>query len=98
MENQFRVINRTTKKEQIFNSEELQNFFRIEYDEDTHKIKYFNKMSDYAISTYYLKKQYKNIKKKNILKSILQNEIVIGIIAVSFVILTTKIIMQWINI
>jgi len=56
MENQFKVINRKTKKEQIFNGDELSNFFRIVYDEETHKIHYFNKMSDYAISTYYLKR------------------------------------------
>ena len=79
--------------------DELSNFFRIVYDEETHKIHYFNKMSDYAISTYYLKKQYNKINNKDsILKIIKDNDIVISVIAVSFVIFATKIIMQWINI
>jgi len=91
MENQFKVINRTTREEQIFNSDELQRFFHCEYDEETHKIKYFNKWSDYAVSTYFLKKH--NIKKESILKTV-----IISFIAVTFVILTTKIIMQWMNI
>ena len=99
MENQFKVINRKTKKEQIFNGDELSNFFRIVYDEETHKIHYFNKMSDYAISTYYLKKLYNKMKNQDIiLKIIKDNDIVISVIAVSFVIFATKIIMQWINI
>ena len=40
MKNQFRIINRTTKEEQVFNSDELQRFFYCEYDPQTEKIKY----------------------------------------------------------
>jgi hypothetical protein len=50
MKTEFRVINRTTREEQVFNSKELQRFFYCEYDSQTQKIKYNNKMSDYAIS------------------------------------------------
>ncbi len=51
MKNQFRVINRTTGVEQVFNSEELKRFFYCEYDKQTQKIKYNNQWSDYAISS-----------------------------------------------
>ena len=40
MKNQFRIINRTTKEEQVFNSDELQRFFYCEYDPQARKIKY----------------------------------------------------------
>ena len=40
MKNQFRIINRTTKEEQVFNSDELQRFFYCEYNPNTEKIKY----------------------------------------------------------
>ena len=40
MKNQFRVINRTTREEQVFNSDELQRFFYCEYNPHTEKIKY----------------------------------------------------------
>ena len=50
MKTEFRVINRTTREEQVFNSKELQRFFYCEYDAQTNKIKYNNEMSDYAIS------------------------------------------------
>jgi|TARA_R110002051_G_scaffold6097_1_gene29924 hypothetical protein len=50
MKTEFRVINRTTREEQVFNCEELQRFFYCEYDSQTQKIKYNNEMSDYAIS------------------------------------------------
>ena len=50
MKTEFRVINRTTREEQVFNCEELQRFFYCEYDAQTNKIKYNNEMSDYAIS------------------------------------------------
>ena len=40
MKNQFRVINKTTKEEQVLNSEELQRFFYCEYDPHTEKITY----------------------------------------------------------
>jgi hypothetical protein len=50
MKTEFRVINRITREEQVFNSKELQRFFYCEYDPQTGKIKYNNEMSDYAIS------------------------------------------------
>ena len=50
MENQFRVINRTTREEQVFNSDELQRFFYCEYDNQTDTIKYNNEWKDYAVS------------------------------------------------
>jgi len=40
MKNQFRIINRTTREEQVFNSDELQRFFYCEYNPHTEKIKY----------------------------------------------------------
>ena len=51
MKNQFRVINRTTREEQVFNSEELKRFFYCEYNPHTEKIKYNNEWNDYAISS-----------------------------------------------
>ena len=51
MKNQFRVINRVTKEEWIFNSKELKRFFYCEFDHQTGKLKYnLNDMNDYAIS------------------------------------------------
>ena len=50
MKNQFRVINRTTREEQVFNSDELQRFFYCEYDNQTDTIKYNNEWKDYAVS------------------------------------------------
>ena len=50
MKNQFRVINRTTREEQVFNSDELKRFFYCEYDKQTDTIKYgFNERKDYAV-------------------------------------------------
>ena len=40
MKHEFRIINRTTGEEQVFNSDELQRFFYCEYDPQTKKIKY----------------------------------------------------------
>jgi hypothetical protein len=40
--NYFKVINRVTREEQIFNSEELDRFFYAFYDEQTKKVKYIN--------------------------------------------------------
>ena len=40
MKKQFRLINRTTKQEQVFNCEELQRLFYCEYDPHTEKITY----------------------------------------------------------
>ena len=51
MKTQFKVINRETRKEHILNSEQFQSFFDCWYDEQTKKVKYMNKMNDYAIST-----------------------------------------------
>ena len=45
MQRQFKVINRVSRKEQIFNSDELQNFFKY-----LGNGKHNNKWSDYAIS------------------------------------------------
>ena len=50
MKNQFRVINRTTREEQVFNSDELKRFFYCEYDNQTDTIKYNNEWKDYAVS------------------------------------------------
>jgi hypothetical protein len=50
MKNEFRVINRTTRNEQVFNSDELKRFFYCEYDSRTDTIKYNNEWKDYAIS------------------------------------------------
>ncbi len=50
MKNEFRVINRTTRQEQVFNSEQLQRFFYCEYDPQTGKVKYKNHPRDYARS------------------------------------------------
>ena len=49
--NKFKVINRETREEQIFNSEELDRFFYAFYDEQTKKVKYINNIRDYAIHT-----------------------------------------------
>jgi len=46
--NYFKVINRVTREEQIFNSEEFDRFFYCFYDEQTEKVKYMNNMRDYA--------------------------------------------------
>jgi hypothetical protein len=40
MKKQFRIINRATSEEQVFNSDELQRFFYCEYNPHTEKIKY----------------------------------------------------------
>ena len=47
---QFKVINRTTREEQIFNSKEFQRFFHSQYDPQTKKMKYNNQLGDYAFS------------------------------------------------
>jgi hypothetical protein len=46
MKNEFRVINRTTREEQVFNSKELKRFFHCEYDSQTGKIKYNNEHNE----------------------------------------------------
>jgi|TARA_R100000664_G_scaffold6726_3_gene11773 hypothetical protein len=84
MDTQFKVINRTTREEQIFNSSEFKRFFECWYDEQTQTIKYNNEMKDYAISTVKPETQ------------TALNAIIISIIAVSSVILITKLVMLWI--
>ena len=85
MKYQFRVINRTTREEQIFNSKELKRFFYCEFDHQTGELKYnVNEMSDYAISP---------------VKSITETwaeTIGFSCLGLAIVILTTKIIMSWI--
>ena len=84
MKNEFRVINRTTREEQVFNSKELKRFFHCEYDPQTQKVKYNNQHKDYAIS--YVKPP---------TESLLE---VLGFsfLGIAIVILVTKIILQWI--
>ena len=85
MKNQFRVINRTTREEQVFNSKELKRFFYCEFDHQTGELKYnVNEMSDYAISP---------------VKSIRETwaeTIGFSCLGLAIIILTTKIIMSWI--
>ena len=84
MKTEFRVINRTTKEEQVFNSKELKRFFYCEYDVQTGKIKYNNEMSDYAIS---------QVKPRS--ESFLE-ALAFGVFGLAIIILTTKLIMSWI--
>ena len=80
---QFKVINRVTKEVQIFNTEEILNFFRCEYDPQTKKVKYYNNMRDYAISTV----------KSKILSIV--DAFIKSVIAVAIVVLTTDLILRW---
>ena len=84
MKNEFRVINRTTREEQVFNSKELKRFFHCEYDPQTQKVKYNNEHKDYAIS-------YVKPKTETALE-------VIGLscLGLAIIILVTKIVMSWI--
>ena len=84
MKNQFKVINRTTRKEQVFNSKELKRFFHCEYDKQTKTIKYNNQINDYAISS---------VKQP---KETLLEVLGLSFLGIAIVILVTKIIMQWI--
>tara|TARA_R110001599_G_scaffold111369_1_gene275616 strand:- start:339 stop:590 length:252 start_codon:yes stop_codon:yes gene_type:complete len=80
----FKVINRVSRKEQIFNSDELQTFFRYNHDIDYLKEgKRKNEWKDYAVSAVEPK------------EDVLEPFIIAGI-SVVFVICVTKIIMQWI--
>ena len=81
--NQFKVVNRTTQEEQIFNSDELKRFFHCEYDLQTSKIRYNNDMRDYAIST----------QKDEMWKFI--DNIVIAVVSVSLIVCITKLILLW---
>ena len=80
--NYFKVINRETKEERIFNSEELDTFFRAEYCKETNKINYKNRFIDYAISS---------LDDYDFLYKIL-----FAVVTVAFVVLTSKFIMIWI--
>ena len=84
MKNEFRVINRTTREEQVFNSKELKRFFHCEYDHQTGKIKYNNHWRNYAISP-----------AKPTTETWLE---VLGFsfLGIAIVILVTEIILQWI--
>tara|TARA_R110001632_G_scaffold45261_1_gene115022 strand:+ start:991 stop:1245 length:255 start_codon:yes stop_codon:yes gene_type:complete len=83
MKNQFRVINRTTRAEQVFNSEELKTFFYCEYDHQTGKIKYKNQWTDYAVSS---------IKPKS---ETFLAALGFGFLGLAVVILVTEIVMKW---
>ena len=74
MKTQFRVINRTTRIEQILNASEVARFFK------------FNSIKEYAISTI------KPIEEKVL------DTFIVSCFSVALVILTTKIILQWISI
>ena len=78
--NQFKVINRLTREEQIFNCEELVRFFQAEFCEETKQINYKHQWNDYAVSSF----------QDDFFKNV-----VIAVCGVAFVVLTTKIIMQW---
>tara|TARA_R110002020_G_scaffold137736_3_gene307212 strand:- start:397 stop:648 length:252 start_codon:yes stop_codon:yes gene_type:complete len=80
---QFKVINRTTREEQIFNSEEINRFFHCEYDPQTKKVKYYNRWRDYAVS---------QIKSKS--QEFLYN-LFIGICSIVFIVCVTKFILLW---
>ena len=85
MKNQFRVINRTTREEQIFNSKELKRFFHCEYNKQTGELEYnLNDMNDYAISP---------IKPKS--ESFLE-VLGFGLLGLAIIVLATEIIMSWI--
>ena len=85
MENQFRVINRTTREEQIFNSKELKRFFYCEYDKQTGELIYnVNDMNDYAISP---------VKPKS--ETVLE-VLGFGLLGLAIIILVTEIVMSWI--
>ena len=84
MKNQFKVINRTTKVERIFNSEELKTFFYCEYDHQTGKIKYNNEHKDYAIS-------YVKPKSESFLEVL-----GFGLLGLAIIVLVTEIVMKWI--
>jgi hypothetical protein len=82
---QFKVINRVTREEQIFNSKEFKRFFYCEFDHKTGKLKYnLNDMNDYAIT---------QVKQP---KETLLEVLGFSFLGIAIVILVTKIIMQWI--
>ena len=84
MKTQFRVINRVSRKEQLFNTEELREFFRYRNDVCFLRIgQRPNEWRDYAVSV---------VKTED---NFLEN-LAISLVAVCSVILITNIILQWI--
>ena len=81
---QFKVINRVTREEQIFNSKEFKRFFYCEYDPQTQKVKYNNQLNDYAISSLQPKEE------------TWMEVLGLSCLGLAIVILVTKIIMSWI--
>ena len=81
---QFKVINRTTKEEQVFNSKEFKRFFHCEYDPQTGKIKYNNDMNDYS---------YSQVRQP---EETWLEVLGFSFLGLAIVILATKIIMSWI--
>jgi len=82
---QFRIINRTTKEEQVFNSEQLQRFFYCEYNKQTGELEYnLNDMNDYAISP---------VKPK---AETFLAALGFGLLGLAIIVLVTEIVMQWI--
>jgi len=81
----FRVINRTTRQEHIFNSEEIKRFFHIYYDKQTDTIKRKNLESDYAISSI----EYEEAKRNNLLA-----DIVVGIASVILIVWITNLVVS----
>ena len=80
----YKVINKKSRKEQIFNSEDLQTFFRYRHDTDYLKEgKRLNEWEDYAVSVVETEDNF------------LEN-LAISLVAVCSVILITKLIMLWI--
>ena len=84
MKSQFRVINRATKEEWVFNSKEFKRFFHCEYDPQTKKIKYNNDMNDYAISSLQPKEE------------TWWEVLGLSFLGIAIVILLTKLVMSWI--
>jgi hypothetical protein len=87
MKTQFRVINRVSRKEQLFNTEELREFFRYRNDVCFLRIgQRPNEWKDYAISV---------VKTEDNLDKVI-NVYLISLIAICSVVLITNIILQWI--
>ena len=78
------VTHRTSRKQQIMNGDEFQRFFRPWYDKQTKKIKYMNKLNDYAYSA---------IKSKEEKVDEFITYLVVPVLAVTAVVLITKLIM-----
>jgi hypothetical protein len=87
MKTKFKVINRVSRKEQTFNTEELREFFRYRNDVCFLRIgQRPNEWRDYAISI---------VKTKSNLDKVI-NVYLISLIAICSVVLISKIILQWI--